>query len=181
MKVNQETISVKSALVMNFSKGKSNFAVDQRKNIEIPYNLMACLHTLKLKQKIEWIAEFDVKNKMYNDVDELGEAIYQRGVRATLSDNVKEAYTDVKSQNIELQEKAADHYLTGVLSSVYRLPPFDFTPLNGYSFLNVRYAGKIMFYPELGLYVVSIATMLTQMVFLLGNTDQESHINDVLT
>jgi hypothetical protein len=118
---------------------------------------------------------------MFRDVDELGEAIYQRGVRAVFSDNLKDAYADVISQKIELQGSLADQYLSSVVSSVYRLPPFDFSPVDGYSFLNVRNAGKIMFYPELGLYVVSLATMLTQMVFLLGNQDQESHLNDVLT
>jgi hypothetical protein len=49
MKVNQETICVKTALVMNFSKEQSKVAPDERKNIELPYNLMACLHTLKQK------------------------------------------------------------------------------------------------------------------------------------
>ena len=118
---------------------------------------------------------------MYRDVDELGDAVYQRGIRAVLSDNIKDAYVDVVSQNIVLQEKAADHYLTSVLSSVYRLPPFDFTPVDGYSFLNVRHAGNVMFYPELGLYVISLATMLTQMVFLVGNQDETSHLNEILT
>jgi hypothetical protein len=118
---------------------------------------------------------------MFRDVDELGEAIYQRGVRAVLSDNLKDAYADVKGQKIVLKEKAAEQYLTSVVSSVYRLPPFDFTSVNGYSFLNVRNAGKVLFYPELNLYVVSLATMLTQLVFLLGNQDEESHLNDVLT
>ena len=140
MKMNQETISVKTALVMNFSKDQIKIAADKKKSIELPYNYMACLHELKKKQNIDWIAEFDVKNKMFQDVDELGENIYQRGVRAIMSDNVKVSYTDVISQNIDLQEKEAEQYLTSVISSVYRLPPFDFTPVDGYSFLSVRAA-----------------------------------------
>lgn len=37
-----------------------------------------------------------------------------------------------------------------------------------------------MFYPELKMYVIALASTLTQMVVLMGSEDKESHINDVV-
>lgn len=98
MKVHQEIIVVKSALVMNFYKEAkaSNLPKDSRKKIEVPYNLMASLHTLKNTQDIDFISRIDLMNKMFVDVDELGENIYQRGVRAVMSTEAKDAFVDVK-------------------------------------------------------------------------------------
>jgi hypothetical protein len=103
---------------------------------------------LKLKKGIESMFRIDHQNKMFQDVDELSEAIYQRGVKAVLSDSASEAYADVKSQEIDLKEGKADTYLASVLSTVYRLPPFDFKPIDGFSFLNIRNSQKIMYYPD---------------------------------
>ena len=182
MKVHQEIIVVKSALVMNFYKEAkaSNLPKDSRKKIEVPYNLMASLHTLKNTQDIDFISRIDLMNKMFVDVDELGENIYQRGVRAVMSTEAKDAFVDVKGQNIELQQQAADHYLTSVLSTVYRLPPFDFETIDGYSFLNIRNTGKILHYPSLNMYVVATASTLIEMVFLYGYTDTESNLNEMI-
>jgi hypothetical protein len=108
--------------------------------MEIPYNKMACFHFLKLKKGIDFISGVDPKNQILGDVDELGEAVYQRGVRAQMSEKASEAYADAKSQEIAIKEGKADTYLVSVLSSVYRLPPFDYSPIDGYSFLNIRFA-----------------------------------------
>jgi len=96
--------------------------------IEVPYNLMACLHRFKVDKKIPLIHRLNTKDPLWLDVDEFGEDVYQRGVRATMSGNPIEAMKDVKDQNIVLWVKdPAEHYLTSTLSSIYRLPPFDFT------------------------------------------------------
>ena len=98
MKVNQETIMVKSALALTLQNEKSNkaFMADGRKNIEVPYNLMAALQRLKVEQKIDYMHRVVTKNKMMEDVDELGEDVYQRGVKSTMSGDPKVAFEDIK-------------------------------------------------------------------------------------
>ena len=142
---------------------------------------MASLHRLKVDKKIPLIHRLNTKSTIYEDVDELGEEVYQRGVRASLTGNPIEAMKDIKSQDIVLWVKdPAEQYLTSVLSSVYRLPPFDFQVIDGYCFLDIRNAQKVQFFPELKMYVISLASTLTQMVILMGSEDKESHINSVV-
>ena len=174
---------MKSALAITFQNELSDkkYAADGRKAIEVPYNLMACLHRLKVDKNIPLIHRHNLKSTIYEDVDELGEEVYQRGVRSILTGNPIDAMKDVKGQDIVLWVKdPAEQYLTSVLSSVYRLPPFDFSTIDGYCYLNIRNAQKIEFFAELKMYVVSLASTLTQMVFLMGSEDKESCINDVV-
>lgn len=175
MKVHQETIAVKSALAITFQKEESgkSFPKDERKLIEVPYNMMAALHRLKVDKNIPLVHRLNTKDPLWQDVDEFGEDVYQRGVRATMSGNPIEAMKDVKDQNIVLWVKdPAEQYLTSTLSSVYRLPPFDFSPIDGYCFLNIRNAQKIMYFAELKMYVISLASTLTQMVLLMDSEDK---------
>jgi hypothetical protein len=58
--------------------------------------LMASLHRLKVDKNIPLIHRLNTKSTMYEDVDELGEEVYQRGVRAILTGNPIEAMKDAK-------------------------------------------------------------------------------------
>ena len=59
MKPKQETMVIKSALVLGLSKDelKTNLPEESQSLIEVPYNMMACLQKLKETLKLEYIMD----------------------------------------------------------------------------------------------------------------------------
>jgi hypothetical protein len=179
MRVGQETMVVKSALALNLNKFEyeSKLPADGRKEMEIPYNMLAAMYKLKLDQKIPLIHRADTKNKLFKDVDELGDDIQLRGVFAAIG---KDAYKGIKALEIDLAERPAELHLTACFSSVMRLPPFDYKTIGGYCYLDIRKAQNIMYYAELNMYLVPLAALTTQMVIITGNYDKERPLNEIV-
>ena len=53
-----------------------------------------------------------------------------------------------------------------VLSSVQRLPPFDYKNVNGFSFLNIRSHQEIVFYDQRKMAIIPLLDPRVQMIVL---------------
>ena len=73
------------------------------------------------------------------------------GTRTQLSSDKAVALADVASQNIDLVEKdnsKVEEYLCSVLSTVQRLPPFEFRNDNGHCYLDVKTDQEIVYFSK---------------------------------
>lgn len=73
------------------------------------------------------------------------------GTRTQLSSDKAVALADVGSQNIDLVEKdnsKVEEYLCSVLSTVQRLPPFEFRNMNGHCYLDVKTDQEIVYFSK---------------------------------
>jgi len=74
-------------------------------------------------------------------IDKITDKIRLDGVKSQVSTDRKVAWKDIDELDLTLQdnfEEFVDEYLCSVLNVSYRLPPFDFLNINGYSFLRIR-------------------------------------------
>jgi hypothetical protein len=74
-------------------------------------------------------------------VDKIPSDVQLQGVRAQVSADKEQAFADAQSQGINITDpsnSAVSEYLCSVLSSVNRLPPFDYHVFDGHSFLRIR-------------------------------------------
>jgi len=107
----------------------------------VPYCLISALQKLKEEKQIANLEELNPSNKSIYQIDLINASINLKGVRAQLSNDRDTAFADIKSQEINLTDTYKNHvdeYLCSVLSTVHRLPPFDFLNINGYSYLRMK-------------------------------------------
>jgi len=87
------------------------------------------------------LEELNPENKAIYQIDLINAGMNLKGVRAQLSSDRDTAFSDIKTQELNLTDtyqKPVDEYLCSVLSTVHRLPPFDFCNINGYSYLRMK-------------------------------------------
>jgi hypothetical protein len=90
-------------------------------------------------------------------------------VRSVLSSDATIAYADIKSQGITLNEvfeKKVDEYLTSVLSSVQRLPPFDLISHGGYCYLKIREHQGITYLSDKKISIIPLVDPRFQIIIL---------------
>lgn len=140
----QEPITLKAAVVLRLYKDVYSDKTDRTNDnnkIELPYCMMSALQQLKSDKQISNLESMNPQHAITACVDKLPSDVQLQGVRAKVANDKEQAFADAKSQNIDVDDPLKSNvseYVCSVLSSVNRLPPFDFHVFNGYSFLRVR-------------------------------------------
>ena len=106
---------------------------------------------------------------MCQQVDLLPNTLAFVGTRAQMSSDKEASYADVVSQKIPLaeqNEKDVSERVCSVLSSVQRLPPFDYKMINGYSFINIRSHQEIIYFAARKMAIIPMLDPRVQMIVL---------------
>ena len=124
------------------------------------------MQKLKKEKQIKSLESIDSKLK---EVDMIPDTLQLHCVRAALSTDVTAAYQDIKSQNIVLKEtfeNSVTEYLTSVLSSVQRLPPFDMVSHDGFSYLKIREKEGITYLSDKKISIIPLIDPRIQIIIM---------------
>lgn len=86
-----------------------------------------------------------------------------------MSNDKTTAYADIVSQNIQLAETSeteVNERVCSVLSSVQRLPPFDYKAINGFSYISIRSHQEIIYYSKRQMAIIPMLDPRVQMIVL---------------
>ena len=104
-----------------------------------------------------------------------------QSIRSKISKDKEEALADCISQKLDLKDDSkikADEYACSIMSSVIRIPSFEFQKIDGFSYLQINTLGaeedKILHLADKNIWIIPLEDKRIQIMLVPASSVQDS-------